>query len=85
MGGRGGYSGKYSGQSVDSLTRIRDRYAEIMDRNRVAASLDSNSKSPAVRRRQRTAEAAYNKAEAEVKELDKAIERAKRRKKDVPF
>lgn len=85
MGGRGGSSGKYSGMSVDSLTRARDRYAEIMHRNRTATSLNKNSSSSAVRRKQRAAERAYTAAEKEIQQIDRAISIAKRRKKNVPF
>lgn len=85
MGGRGGNSGKYSGLSVDSLTRMQSHYQSIMNRNRNAMGLDKNSKSSVVRRKQAAAERAYNSAFSEVKEIDKALEKARKRKRNIPF
>lgn len=85
MGGRGGYSGKYSGLSVDSLTRTRIHYQSIMDRNRNKMLLDKNSKSATVRRHQAAAERAYNSAFSEVQQIDKALEKARKRKRNMPF
>lgn len=85
MGGRGGNSGKYSGIDSGTLLRIRGRYDDIMKRNRVAMGLDKNSKSSAVRRKQAAAERAYNAAFSEVQQIDRVLEKAKKRKRNMPF
>lgn len=88
MGGRGASGGgKYASVPLSSLERMRDRQQEIMNRNRIARTLDPDSSSAAVRRRQASAERAYNAAEAEIQEIDKAISRARRRRRnqDIPF
>lgn len=85
MVGRGGSGGKYSGMSLDSLNRARSRFAGIMSSNRTAMSMNKNSKSAIVRRKQKSAEKAYRAAEKEVQQIDRAISSAKRRKRAVPF
>lgn len=85
MGGRGGYSGKYSNVSLSSLQSMLSRQENIMRENRIARQLDPNSSSSVVRRKQRMAEKAYNAAATEVEELKRAIEKAKKRKRAIPF
>ncbi len=86
MGGRGWYSGEYRYLDLGGLERQRAHYSDIMRRNRIARQLDRNSDSAVIRRKQRAAERAYNAAETEVNEIDKAIARAKkRRRNNTPF
>lgn len=85
MGGRGGQGGVYDGYSVDYLNRIRDRYVDIVKQNKIHAMFDENSESKIIRQKARTAKKAREKAFDKIDELDKAIEKAKRRKTIIPF
>lgn len=85
MGGRGGYSGKYSGVSEDTLSRMRARQENIMNQNRAGRLLDPNSSSAAVRRKAKAARKAYDAAFQEVQAIEKALAQAKKRKRAVPF
>lgn len=85
MGGRGGYSGKYSGLDVSTLSRMLDRQETIMRNNSAARRLDPDSESDAVRRKGNAARKAYDAAFNEAKEIEAAMERAKKRKRAVPF
>lgn len=89
MGGRGSsgiIGGKYSGLSVDGLERQLSHYKAIVSRNEIKASLDANSKSAVIRRTQAAAARAVSNANAEIAQIEAALQRArKRRRRDVPF
>lgn len=85
MGGRGGRGGAYDGYSVDYLNKIRDRYVAVVEQNKTRAMLDENSESKVVRQKARAAKKAREEAFDKIDELDKAIEKAKRRKTIIPF
>lgn len=86
MGGRGSTGSTiYDGYSIDYLNAIKARQEAIVSNNRTSAMLNKNSDSRVIRRKARSAQEATDRALKKISELDKAIEKAKRRKTVVPF
>lgn len=93
MGGRGSASGKYASLSVDylqrKLTSAQQTLNKALQDRAVFGGLQNTAISKNLARRAKQNVTRANKtidnAEAEIKALKAAIEKAKRRKRDIPF
>lgn len=93
MGGRGSAGGKYASLSVDylqrKLTSAQQTLNKALQDRSVFGGLQNTTMSKNLARRAKSNVTRANKtidsAEAEIKALKAAIEKAKRRKRDIPF